>query len=87
MKRRIKVDKVHFFELRIKHLDDAGLVCQLYEMPPQNGSGKRQHSHLLSEIDENLLNYTGGVVNKILKNNNYNPSMLNPRRKAPFKLK
>jgi len=81
------VKKVHFFELRVKFSDQKGLQCQLYEMPPQNGSSKRQHAQMLSKVDEQYLSFSDGAIHQILKRNNYKPSMLNPRRKAPFQLK
>jgi hypothetical protein len=81
------VNKVHFFELRIDYSDEKGMECKLYEMPPQNGSSKKQHAQMLSKIGEQYLNFADGAVHQILKRNNYKPSMLNARRKAPFKLK
>jgi len=76
----------HFFELRVRFSDVAGLSCQLFEMPPKNGSGKRRQAHKLSEVDEGYLKYVDGAVHRTLKNSGYKPSQLSPRRKSPFKL-
>ena len=76
----------HFFELRVKFSDEAGLSCQLFEMPPKNGSNKRRQAHRLSGVEEDYLKHVDGAVHRALKNSGYKPSQLSPRRKSPFKL-